>query len=143
MLPVQLAIGRQQTEQTMAKQEMKMESMEERVIAFSEQLGRVVGTVQAKAEGWMDRDALKKQIVSIRDGAADLLEQMAAKEKKVVRKVVAAVAKGRSGGYVDAPGKKHRKPMPRDTRAIAESAKAKTKRAGASMVKTMKQRGRG
>ncbi len=127
----------------MAKQEKTAEAMEARVIAFSEQLGRVVGTVQAKAEGWMDRDALKNQIASIRDGATALLEQMAGKEKKAVKKVVAAVAKGRSGGYVDAPGKKHRKPMPRDTRAIAENAKAKTKKAGASMVKTMKQRGRG
>ena len=36
--------------------------MEQRVVAFAEQLGRIVGTVQAKAEGWMDRDALNKQI---------------------------------------------------------------------------------
>src|SRR3954470_3487827 len=50
--------------------------MEQRVVAFAEQLGRIVGTVQAKTEGWMDRDALSRQITSVRDGAADLLEQL-------------------------------------------------------------------
>ena len=32
-------------------------------------------------------------------------------------------SKGRSGGVVDAPGKKHRKPMPNDPRAVAADAK--------------------
>ena len=32
--------------------------MEQRVLAFAEQLGRIVGTVQAKTEGLVDRDAL-------------------------------------------------------------------------------------
>src|SRR4051812_5616365 len=50
--------------------------LEQRVVAFAEQLGRIVGTVQAKAEGWMDRDALNKQIASVRDNASELLEQM-------------------------------------------------------------------
>ena len=34
------------------------------------------GTVQAKAEGWMDREALNKQIAGVRDSAAELLEQL-------------------------------------------------------------------
>ena len=132
----------------MAKQQMTMDAVEERVIAFSEQLGRVVGTAQAKAEGWMDRDAIKKQITSIRDGAADLLEQMAGLEKSAEKSVKKAVVKamnttGRSGGFVDAPGKKHRKPMPRDTRALPEKAKATTMKAGSPMAKTTKLRGRG
>jgi hypothetical protein len=36
------------------------DAMEQRVVAFAEQLGRIAGTFQAKAEGWMDREALKK-----------------------------------------------------------------------------------
>ena len=56
---------------------MTADAMEQRVVAFAEQLGRIAGTVQAKAEGWMDRDTLNKQIASVRDGAADLLEQLA------------------------------------------------------------------
>ena len=50
--------------------------LEERVVAFAEQLGRIAGTVQAKAAGWMDGDALKKELARVRDGAADLLQRL-------------------------------------------------------------------
>jgi hypothetical protein len=146
------------------------DSVEQRMLAFAEQLGRIVGTVQAKAEGWLDRDALKAQISSVRDSASDLLDQLggaarkgaaesreasastraaggsmgnnpgttkwgakgkgAAKDKtsakgKVASKVRASATSGstksggmgRSGGAVDAPGKKHRKPMPSESGA--------------------------
>ena len=53
------------------------DAMEQRVVAFAEQLGRIAGTFQAKSEGWLDREALTKQIASVRDGAAELLEQLA------------------------------------------------------------------
>jgi hypothetical protein len=52
------------------------DGLEERVLAFAEQLGRIVGTVQAKAAGWMDRDTLKKELPRVRDGAAELLQQL-------------------------------------------------------------------
>ena len=140
-----------------------IDAMEQRVLAFAEQLGRIVGTVQAKAEGWMDRDALKAQIAGVRDSAADLLVQLgggkktapaklrqtsgaatsdstkttgatarpAAKTKPSAKGKVASKARasatsgapatgagrGRSGGAVDAPGKKHRKPMPSESAA--------------------------
>ena len=145
-----------------------VDSMEQRMLAFAEQLGRVVGTVQAKAEGWLDRDALNAQISSVRDSASDLLDQLrsgmqkaaaesrpgsdsktkvsgsrgnqaantkgkgTAKAKvsakgKVASKVRASATSGsadmtgagrsRSGGAVDAPGKKHRKPMPSEAGA--------------------------
>jgi hypothetical protein len=124
--------------------------MEQRVVAFAEQLGRIVGTVQARAEGWMDREALNKQIASVRDSASELLDQLKTTVTKVATatKASAAVAatstkKGRSGGVVDAPGKKHRKPAPKDPRAAAADAKASNIRSGKSMMKTVKQRGRG
>jgi len=151
----------------MAKQDedSAADSMENRMLAFAEQLGRIVGTVQAKAEGWLDRDALSAQISTVRDSASELLNQLggmskqvaasrtafrtrpgnaaestkggakgkaAAKPKtsakgRVASKVRAsatsgAVAakgagKGRSGGVVDAPGKKHRKPTPSESGA--------------------------
>jgi len=50
--------------------------LEERVVAFAEHLGRIAGTVQAKAAGWMDGDALKKELARVRDGAADLLQRL-------------------------------------------------------------------
>jgi len=127
--------------------------MEQRVVAFAQQLGRIAGTVQAKAEGWMDRDALSTQLAAVRDNASDLLQQLKTTASKVTNgirpgRTPASVergsrSRGRSGGMVDAPGKKHRKPMPKDTRAIAADARMSTMRAGKPMTKTMKQRGRG
>lgn len=142
------------------------DSMENRMLAFAEQLGRMVGTVQAKAEGWLDRDALRAQISTVRDSASELLNQLgggtpkaaaasrppsrtsagnaaestkagakgkaAAKPKTSAKGRVASKArasstsgaatakgagKGRSGGVVDAPGKKHRKPTPSESGA--------------------------
>lgn len=130
---------------------MPADAMEQRVVAFAEQLGRIVGTVQAKTEGWMDRDSLNKQIAAVRDSAAELLEHMSdgvtsmtkTAKKSATGAVAAAKTVGRSRGVVDAPGKKHRKPMPKDSRAIAADAKASSQRANKASMKTMKQRGRG
>ena len=128
------------------------DAMEQRVVAFAEQLGRIVGTVQAKTEGWMDRDTLNRQIAGVRDSAAELLEQLSdgvtsltktAKKTAVSPASNAKSTTGRSGGVVDAPGKKHRKPAPRDPRAMAADAKRVTMQAGKASMKTMKQRGRG
>jgi hypothetical protein len=103
------------------------DAIEQRVVAFAEQLGRLVGTVQAKADGWMDVPALQEQVTRIRDGAAGLLRQLGdaaargraatapgtrTKKRPTAAKATTATA-GRSGGKVDAPGKKHRKPAPR------------------------------
>ena len=96
------------------------DAVEKRVVALAEQLGRLVGTAQAKADGWVDLPALNNQLMRIRDGATGLLEQLRGglsrrARKKPARKS-AAKAAGRSGGKVDAPGKKHRKPNARRCR---------------------------
>ena len=122
--------------------------LEQRVVAFAEQLGRIAGTFQAKAEGWMDREALTKQIASVRDGAAELLEQLAGGATKGSKRNPATTAPfgkttARSGGVVDAPGKKHRKPMPADPRAPEAKSQAAKMRAAKTMVKTHRRRGRG
>ncbi len=124
------------------------DTLEQKVVAFAEQLGRVVGTVQAKTEGWMDREALNKQMASIRDGAAALLEQVADKAtggstQKPADATAKRASQGRSGSVVDAPGKKHRKPMPSDARATAADTQASKMRASKPMVKTARLRGRG
>jgi hypothetical protein len=94
----------------------KEKTVEERVVAFAEQVGRLIGTVERKSEGWMDQKALNEQVTQIRDGAVELLNHLggalasgraAAKLKKTQPK--AATPVGRSGGTVDAPGKTHRK----------------------------------
>jgi hypothetical protein len=125
--------------------------MEQRVVEFAEQLGRIIGTVQAKAEGWMDRETLNRQIASVRDGAADLLERLAGgstrASTKASKSTPAAAAReesrGRSGGVVDAPGKKHRKPMPTDPGANIADSQAAKMRTAKTMVKTNRRRGRG
>ena len=127
----------------------RTDAMEQRVLAFAEQLGRIAGTFQAKAEGWLDGDALTRQITSVRDSATELLEQLAggATTKGVKRNPAAAAAlgktKGRSGGVVDAPGKKHRKPMRDDPDANLTGSQAAKMRMARTMVKTNRRRGRG
>jgi hypothetical protein len=124
------------------------DAMEQRVVAFAEQLGRIVGTFQAKADGWLDREALAKQIASVRDSAAELLEQLADGATKGSKSNPVATAalgktKGRSGGVVDAPGKKHRKPVRTDPGANIAGSQAAKMRMARTMVKTHRRRGRG
>ena len=51
-------------------------AVEQTVVQFAEQLGRLIGTAQARADGLLDRKALEGQLASIRDAAAELLEQV-------------------------------------------------------------------
>ena len=98
------------------------EGVEPMVIALAEQLGTFLGRVQAKADGWLENEALREQVGQIRDGATQLLDRVnrasAAARQSVAEAMPAAknsaakpkapAAKGRSGGTVDAPGKRHR-----------------------------------
>src|ERR1700692_3767090 len=52
------------------------DTVEQRLVAFAEQLGRIVGTVQARADGWLERRTLTEELTRIRDGAADLLNHV-------------------------------------------------------------------
>ena len=124
------------------------EAMEQRLTAFATQLGRVAGTFQTRAEGWMDRKAVKKQIASVRDAAADLLEQLAGGATTLAKQTrtsaaTPATSRRRSGGAVDAPGKKHRPPMPNDPDANTASSQAAKVRMAKTMIKTHRRRGRG
>ena len=123
------------------------DALEQRVLAFAEQLGRIAGTFQARAEGWMDRTAVTKQIATVRDGAAELLERLAGATEDSTRVQAAAAAlkttKSRGGGVVHAPGKKHRKPMPADPGANEAASQAAKMRTAKTMVKTHRHRGRG
>lgn len=123
------------------------DALEQRVLAFAEQLGRIAGTFQARAEGWMDRKAVTTQIAAVRDAAAELLERLASATEDSTRIQAAAAAlettKSRSGDVVHAPGKKHRKPMPADPGADAAASQAAKMRTARTMVKTHRLRGRG
>ena len=97
-------------------------TLERQVLAFAEQLGYVAGSIQSRAEGLADRDRLSRQVTGVRDSAKRLLEQLASGVASRVRRTPAPkrpVRKARSGGTVDAPGKKHRKPAPAGPPAVA------------------------
>jgi hypothetical protein len=92
--------------------------VEQKVVALAEQLGGFLGTVRAKADGWLDREALRKQVARIRDGAADLLDHVdrasAVAPKAAAKRAVTSTVRT-SRGAVDAPGKRHRKPPPQES----------------------------
>jgi hypothetical protein len=110
------------------------DTVEQRVVAFAEQLGRIVGTVQAKADGWLDRQTLNDELTRIRDGATDLLHHLGSgtspdhvaavpAPRRTMgdtpeRSATTTTARrpsaetGRSGGKVDAPGNRHRELPP-------------------------------
>jgi hypothetical protein len=122
--------------------------LEERLPAFAEHLGRFAGTVHAKTAGWMDGDALKKELARVRDGAADLLQRLTPDASAVAENTPTAGAaprrsRARSGGIVDAPGKTHRPLMPTDPGAKRADSQAAKMRAAKTMVKTHRRRGRG
>jgi len=83
-----------------------------------------------------------------RVGAADLLQQLAAEAPPVAASRPTGGSgprrsRERSGGIVDAPGKKHRPPMPSDPGANRADSQAAKVRAAKTMVKTSRRRGRG
>jgi hypothetical protein len=124
------------------------DAMEQSVLALAEQLGRIAGTVQANTARWMGSDTLKKELARVRDGAAALLQQLSGDAPVVAESRPTAAAaprgsQGRSGGVVDAPGKKHRPPMPIDPGANRAASQAAKMRAAKTMVKTNRLRGRG
>lgn len=159
----------------------KAQTVEQRIIALAEQFGRLVGTVEVKAEGWFEQKALNRQVEQIRDSATELLDHLggavksgraatrrpaakpaatAAATKPAEKKSPAAkqpraakpaagtpaataaqrAASGRSGGTVDAPGKKHRKPVPSE-RGPRDSNQPIAKIKGAQTMRLGRRRG--
>ena len=94
------------------------DAVEQKVVALAEQLGWVLGTVQAKADGWLDRGTLQRELGRIRDGAAELLDHVnraSAEVRKAAALPAGASTMRASRGPVDAPGKRHRKPPPQES----------------------------
>jgi hypothetical protein len=52
-------------------------SSEQKIEAFAEDLGRILGTARAKADSWLgQRQAIVKQLTQLRDEASTLLNQL-------------------------------------------------------------------
>lgn len=94
------------------------DALERKVVALAEQMGWVLGTVQAKADGWLDQGTLQRELGRIRDGAAELLDHVtraSAEARKAAARPAGAPTMRASRGAVDAPGKRHRKPPPQES----------------------------
>jgi hypothetical protein len=130
------------------------DAVEQRLVAFAAQLGTLVGTVQAKTDGWLDRDALAKQLGDIRDRASELLGQVNPTALKRVAATPGRVptpspkAKAAAGAaksartMVDAPGKRHRKPPPQ-TKVGKHASEPKARVIGNPGLKTGRRSARG
>jgi hypothetical protein len=138
------------------------DSVEPMVIALAEQLGTFLGRVQKKADGWLENEALRRQVSQIRDGATQLLASVnrastaarkSAAKAMPVAKTAARQARGstaapkkrklnRSGGTVDAQGKHHRKPPPEEM-FDPRLGEPMGKQMGQKSVKNGMRRGRG
>jgi len=139
----------------------KDDAVQQAMTAFAEQLGWFLGTVRSKADGLLENEELVKQVNRIRDGATDLLSRVrqagevakqsaakaAAPAKSAAKPAATPAAKSatkaaRSGGTVDAPGKRHRKPPPQQ-KAGKMMGEVQGKKAGQKQFKVGKSRGRG
>jgi hypothetical protein len=61
----------------MAKRQGSSTNLEQAVVDFAEDLGRMLGTARAKAEGWLgQRNTVAEQLTQIRDTASGLLDQL-------------------------------------------------------------------
>ena len=125
------------------------DAIEQKVVALAEQLGWFLGTVQAKADGWLDREALRREVGRIRDGAADLLDHVnraSAQARKAAATPAAtppvAPKMRASRGAVDAPGKRHRKPPPQE-RLDKRMGEPVGKKMGQKNMKNRMRSGRG
>ena len=82
-------------------------------IDLAEQLGRIAGTMEGTAEVWLNRPSLRKQLMRVRDGAAQLLASVSGGKARSRKGVKATVqAKLQSVDFAHAPGKRHRQPAP-------------------------------
>ena len=137
--------------------------VERTFVALAEQLGGFLGRVQAKADGWLENEALRAQVAQIRDGAAELLDHVNRASAAARKAAASPMPAGKSSnapaekaapaeaaapkvrasrGPVDAPGKRHRKPPPQESidRRFGE---VRGKHAGQKQFKVGKSRGRG
>ena len=65
----------------------KKSAAEQKVVKLAEQFGWFLGTASAKAEGWIGNPKVRKELASIRDGAATLLQHIDAAARAAVRRI--------------------------------------------------------
>ena len=65
----------------------KRADTQQKIEDFAEDLGKMLGTARAKAEGWLgQRQAIVKNLTELRDTASKLLSELGQKAERVVRR---------------------------------------------------------
>jgi hypothetical protein len=116
---------KRQGTKTSAASSASTDTIDQRLSAFAEQLGTLVGTLQNRAEELIDREALAKELSRLKDDASGLLDQLGSIASSVGARATGqqqrpAAATSNPGGKqtgrgpVDAPGKRHRPPPPQE-----------------------------
>lgn len=71
-----------------------MATKESKIDDFTDELGKLLGTAKARAEGWLGQRAqIAKALEGIRDTASTLLSDLGHRAQRVVRKGRAAASK--------------------------------------------------
>lgn len=87
---------------------------------FAEDLGKLLGTAQAKATSWLDqRKSIAEQLTQIRDTANDYLQRLSGEAATVVAAVRRGARRGRP------PGSRNKKTGPYKAPAAAVKGKRK------------------
>jgi len=111
--------------------------VEATVVGFAEDLGKILGTAQTRAEGWLNqRKAIATQLAQIRDAANQYLQQLAEGGANI-----AAAVRGRKGRP---PGSKNKRGPGRPAGTVRKkrtmSAEAREKIAEAQRKRWAKQK---
>src|SRR5436305_7706477 len=103
-----------------------MATSDSKIEDFAEELGKLLGTAQAKAEGWLgQRTQITKTLSGIRDTATKLLTQLGEETRLVVgRRRGRPPGSGKRGpGRPKGSGRKRRKMSPAARKKISDAQK--------------------
>jgi hypothetical protein len=127
---------------------MAMDRAEAALGTFAEDLGRLLGTAQAKASSWLDqRKAIADELTRIRDAANAYLQQLtganasAAARRAPVRRGGAGAAAARRKGFTPPAKVGKTKRGSRKGRTLSEETKAKMR--AAQQARWARKRGEG
>jgi len=108
------------TEKRLSNEPAPQTAGEAKIEAFAEDLGRLLGTARAKAEGWLDqRKEIAQHLVEIRDTATRLLAELG----HTVERAAAAPRRARAkrAARAASAGKTKRRISPEGRARIAEA----------------------
>jgi hypothetical protein len=119
----------------MAKAGRPRSNTGERIEAFAEDLGRLLGSARAKADSWLSqREQIAKQLAEIRDTASKLLTDMGNQAQRALR------SGARKAAAAAAPVKRRRRRRKMSAAARARIAEAQRQRWARQKAATAKQK---